>query len=81
MTAPRPYLALAVTALFIAGCSDSLTTANAGPGGEITHDVGITARDEVEAALGVGSHRRTVGGSKPPTVLWSNGPAARMAPT
>jgi hypothetical protein len=52
MTPPRPYLALAVTAVFIAGCRDSLSTANAGPGGEITHDVGITARDEVEAALG-----------------------------
>jgi hypothetical protein len=48
---PAPYLTLALTAVTIAGCSDELTTANAGPGGEIVHDIGITARDEVEAAL------------------------------
>jgi hypothetical protein len=47
-----PYLALAVSAVAIAGCSDELTTGNGGPGDEITRDIGITARDEVEAALG-----------------------------
>jgi hypothetical protein len=51
MTARRPYLALTVTALSIAACGDSLSTGNAGPGDEITSDIGVTARDEVEAAV------------------------------
>lgn len=45
------YLILALTALAITACGDSLTTGNAGLSDEITRDIGITARDEVEAAL------------------------------
>jgi hypothetical protein len=44
-------LAIALTAFSLAACGDSLTTANAGPGDELTGDIGVTARDEVEAAL------------------------------
>jgi hypothetical protein len=43
--------ALALTLLSAAACGDSLSTGNAGPGDEITRDIGVTARDEVEAGL------------------------------
>jgi hypothetical protein len=46
-----PYLALTLTALAAAACGDALTTAAAGPGDEITRDIGVTARDEVESVL------------------------------
>jgi len=44
-------LAVALTAFSAYACRDSLTTANLGPGDEVTKDIGVTARDEVEAAL------------------------------
>jgi hypothetical protein len=45
------YLVVALTALSAAACGNDLNTANSGPGEEITRDIGVTARDEVEAAL------------------------------
>jgi hypothetical protein len=54
MTAPRPfplYLAIVLSALTMVGCDNSITTGSAGPGDAVISDIGITARDEVEAAL------------------------------
>jgi hypothetical protein len=41
----------ALTAFFIAGCGDSLSTGNAILPDGVVNDIGATARDEVEAAL------------------------------
>jgi hypothetical protein len=46
-----PYLALALTLLSTVACGESLTTGNGGPGDQITGDIGVTTRDEVEAAV------------------------------
>ncbi len=45
------WLPLAVTPLIAAGCGDDLSTGNSRLPGGAAEDIGVTARDEVEAAL------------------------------
>jgi hypothetical protein len=54
MTAARTsarHLAVALTALSIAACDNTLSNTNPGPGEAVTSDIGVTARDEVEAII------------------------------
>jgi hypothetical protein len=46
-----PSLALALSAVAIVSCQSDLSTAGVGPGDEITRDIGITVRNEVEAVV------------------------------
>jgi hypothetical protein len=45
-------LAVSLTTLLTTACGDDITTGNSVLPGGLTEDIGITARDEVEAALG-----------------------------
>ncbi len=46
-----PTLAAAITSVAVVGCGGDITTGN-GPADELAADVGVSIRDEVEAALG-----------------------------
>jgi hypothetical protein len=74
--ARTPYLAIALTALSVGACGDSLSTGNAGPGDAIITDIGATSRDEVEAALNaltLPSSIDPLGTSQAPTAFASPG--------
>ena len=77
-------LALALTALSICACDNSLSTGNAGPGDAVTGDIGATARDEVEAALNaltLPSSIDPIGTSQSPTGFPSPGCVSPSTPT
>jgi hypothetical protein len=48
---PTAVLAIALSGLFVVACDNSISTVNGGPGDQVTGDIGVTARDEVEASL------------------------------